>query len=217
MREDRRKGLRRGTPERRNNQRPNGQAPQFGQRETSPESATEAPKIKRRLEFRALSLPSSGGGTRTAGRFVRPVEVDTPIGYMTQNTFESLSPVFREMLESGSLDEAAKGNLRSLLVQEGFSIHARDSAGRSDWLQQQSQHLFGHVRLAEMHASVMTTERNEAAAASRKLYAAGVAVTTEAQAELRSADMHYTELRERARIMNSTLAETEFEEEECRR
>ena len=56
----------------------------------------------------------------------------------------------------------------------------------------------------------MKTERNQAAAASQELYAAGVAVTAQAQSELRSADIQYSELREKARIMNTNLAESEF-------
>jgi hypothetical protein len=37
-------------------------------------------------------------------------------------------------------------------------------------------------------------------------------VTAQAQSELKSADVHYTELREQARVLNTNLAESEFKQ-----
>jgi hypothetical protein len=158
---ERRKNIRKGTPERPNGRAP--QMPQFGLRqETSPDSAAEAPKVKRRLD-RAYSVPPRSS-TRAAGRSVKAVELETPVGFMTQSTWDSLTPVLKEMLENDTLDDAAKNSLRTLLQKEGYSVHLRDAAGRSDWLQQQANHLATHVRLAEVHADVMKDERNAAAA-----------------------------------------------------
>ena len=85
------------------------------------------------------------------------------------------------MLENDTLDDAAKNSLITLLQKEGYSIHLRDAAGRSDWLLQQANHLATHVRLAEAHADVMKDERDAAAAGCHELHAAGVAVTAQAQ------------------------------------
>jgi hypothetical protein len=201
---ERRKGMRKGTPE-----RPNGRTPQFGVRqETSPDSATEAPKVKRRLD-RAYSVPSRSGA-RAAGRNVKAIELETPVGFMSQSPWGSLTPVLKDMLENTTLDDAARSSLRSLLQKEGFSVHLRNAAGRSDWLQQQANHLATHVRLAEVHADVMKDERNAAAAGCQELHAAGVAVTARAQTELQSAQLHYDELQARARTLNTDLATSEF-------
>ena len=129
---------------------------------------------------------------------------------MTQSTWDSLTPVLKEMLENDTLDDAAKNSLRTLLQKEGYSVHLRDAAGRSDWLQQQANHLATHVRLAEVHADVMKDERNAAAAGCQELHAAGVAVTARAQTELQSAQLHYDELQARARTLNTDLATSEF-------
>ena len=120
-----------------------------------------------------------------------------------------MPPVLREMLANEDLDQAARDNLRSLLVREGYSIHARDAAGRSDWSAQQARHLFDHVRLAECHADVMQSERNAAVEQCEQLHAAGVNMASQAQSELGAADQHFGQLREQARLLNSALADSE--------
>ena len=73
--------------------------PRFGKaepQETSPESLPESPKIKRKLDQRAHSVPViQRSGTRAAGRNIRATEVETPIGHMSRATFDSLPPVLR--------------------------------------------------------------------------------------------------------------------------